>query len=110
MTEDEKRRVVADLLVRAETAERRGLPHTGKGWRDLVDAVKSKPASKMILARPIGEFDISESMRVVPGIVAITIATAKAVANASTTTAAIESPSGAVASRKATITKGAKKP
>ena len=63
MTEDEKRRVVVDLLVRAETAERRGLPHTGKGWRDLVDAAKAKPASKMILARPIGEFDISELIK-----------------------------------------------
>jgi len=67
MTEDEKRRVIADLLVRAEAAERGGLSHTAKSWRDHAFTGESKPASEMILARPIGESDISESMRIVGG-------------------------------------------
>jgi hypothetical protein len=88
MTEDEKRRVIADLLARAETAERRGLPHTGKGWRDHAEALKFRPASEIIFARPIGEFDISGRTNKA-GIVAMTVTAAKAVASA--TTAAIES-------------------
>jgi hypothetical protein len=62
MTEDEKHRVIADLLTRAKTAEQGGLSHTAKGWRNHALTVISKPANEMILARPIGEFDISESM------------------------------------------------
>jgi hypothetical protein len=61
MTEDEKRRVIADLLARAEAAERRGLSHTAKSWRDHALTVASRPSSGMILARLIGDFDISES-------------------------------------------------
>jgi len=84
MTEDEKRRVIADLLVRAEVAERNGLSDIANGWLDHACTVQSRPASEMILARPIGEFDIS--------VIAMTGTAAKAVA----TTAAIESTSGAV--------------
>jgi hypothetical protein len=57
MTEDEKRRAIADLLARAEAAERSGLSHTAKGWRDHASIVASRPSSAMILARPIGDFD-----------------------------------------------------
>ena len=65
-----------------------GLPHTGKGWRDHAEALKFRPASEIIFARPIGEFDISGRTNKA-GIVAMTVTAAKAVASA--TTAAIES-------------------
>jgi hypothetical protein len=61
MTEDEKRRVIADLLTRAEAAERRGLSHTAKSWRDHASTVASRPSSGLILARPIGEFEPPEA-------------------------------------------------
>jgi hypothetical protein len=62
MTEDQKHQVTADLLARAEAAEQSGLPCTAQSWRDHAATVASRPSSGIILARPIGEFDISKEI------------------------------------------------
>lgn len=51
MTEEEKRRILAGFLERAQIADERNLPATAKSWRDRHNNLMVDDAEKVILAQ-----------------------------------------------------------
>jgi len=50
VTEDEKQQQLASIAERAAIAERNGLMHTAKSWRDLYTIVLMRPAGEIVFA------------------------------------------------------------